>query len=335
MELELRQILFVAATDQLSNQIYDILRKLCAEVRTRGFSVDLIMDRVDKIDRAELLEKIEQEIYGTCIVIIDLTNCDPFNIFCYGIARDFKKQIIMIGQNTGNIITNLKFISDVIEYRRDTLDSFKETIFGKIADKIEIVRVVEANNTLEKQNSYIYDIKCFSSRAEVELENHFKRARSAIDILTTNLDFLFEKYSGGKRTYFDEIMTALENHEMLKVRILTLDPESDFSAKRGQQLGKDAFDFREEMRQSLKKVKKRATKYPIRRFEVRIYNEFPNQITYRIDTTIIHSVVGQPFKSRHYLAFELDTDCKGVRDSFITHFETVWSRWIKPDTKGI
>ena len=81
-------------------------------------------------------------------------------------------------------------------------------------------------------------VECFSNRRDIHLERYYHDARARIDILTTNLSYLHEEYGGSSNSYFDEIRNALDREgSRVKVRILTLDPESDFAAKRGRQLG--------------------------------------------------------------------------------------------------
>jgi hypothetical protein len=74
----------------------------------------------------------------------------------------------------------------------------------------------------------------------------------------------------------------------------------------------------------LAETKKVASSYASDRFEVRTYDDFPNQITFRIDQYIFNCVVAQPTQSRNHLTFKLDRQQMGVDNSFITHFQKVW-----------
>jgi len=162
------------------------------------------------------------------------------------------------------------------------------------------------------------------------LEKYFRDAQSRVDILTTNLSFLFEEYDrvgSTGNTYFDDLRSALDRTDSkLKIRVLTLDPESDFAAKRGKQLGFSSEVFRNMLRKALAATKKIAASYSSDRFEVRTYEDFPNQITYRIDNWIFNCVVAQPTQSRNHLTFKLDRLNQGVDNSFITHFQNVWGK---------
>jgi hypothetical protein len=65
------------------------------------------------------------------------------------------------------------------------------------------------------------------------------------------------------------------------------------------------------LRTSLSDTMKIAAFYPSDRFEVRTYEDFPNQITFRIDNWIFNCVVAQP------------TQSLGVDNSFMNHFQNV------------
>lgn len=64
----------------------------------------------------------------------------------------------------------------------------------------------------------------------------------------------------------------------------------------------------------------------LNRFQLRLYDELPTQMMFRIDDTVIIPVVSANFRARLNIHFMLRSDQGGVFESFIMHFETLWGR---------
>lgn len=309
-----------------SEPVWDILQRIALD----DISKQLNIYRVDmtKVLEDDLDKQIENENRKADVILADITEQNPNVLIEVGFALAQKKPLLIITQDRRWISAHLK--GRIIEtYNFDDPDSLqflKTVLRTRIKDKLEVVEARQTNHMSDIK----YQVDCYAHRAMVGLENHFKNAEKRIDILTTNLAFLFEEYSENGRCYFDEIERALNKEaSKTKVRILTLDPESDFAAKRGRQLGFAPAVFRDNLRDALKKTMDRAAKYGTR-VEVRIYDDFPTQITYRIDNHIINCLVAQPTASRNHLTFSLDRRQSGVDNSFITHFQNIWGHANSP-----
>jgi nucleoside 2-deoxyribosyltransferase len=313
-----------------SERVWDALRRM--ELQDTAKSIRL--NRVDtrNVQADNLADHIERSIADADVVIADLTEINPNVHIEIGFLLALRRPLLFITQDRKWITTHLQG-RIIDEYNSDDDDSLQRltgTMFFRVRDKLDVIKAQQESARIRLSTQVTYHVECFSHRDAVGLQNYLRDARSRVDIITTNLAFLFEEYGqtgGAGRTYFDELRTALEREgSKLKVRILTLDPESDFAAKRGRQLGFSAEIFRNMLRHSLSDTKKIAASYPYDRFEVRTYEDFPNQITFRIDNWIFNCVVAQPTQSRNHLTFKLDRQNQGVDTSFVSHFQSVWGK---------
>jgi nucleoside 2-deoxyribosyltransferase len=311
-----------------SDRVWDALHRIEQQDTTKSIQICRVDTR--NIQADSLSEHIEQNIAQADVVIADLTDINPNVHIEIGFLLAIRKPLLFITQDLKWVTTHLqgRIIDEYDANDDSSLAQLSSTMYFRIRDKLELIKAQEESLRARLSTQETYQVECHSHRAAVGLENYFKNARNRVDILTTNLSFLFEEYdSKSERSYFDELKAALEKDgSRLKVRILTLDPESDFAAKRGKQLGFSSAVFRDMLRQALSETKKIAVSYPSYRFEVRTYEDFPNQITYRVDNWIFNCLVAQPTQSRNHLTFKLDRQNQGVDNSFINHFQSVWGK---------
>lgn len=312
-----------------SERVWNTLDRINVE----DTSKEINLYRVDmtKIKEEDLDKQIEAINREALIVLADLTGSNPNVHIEIGFALALRKPLLLITQHRKFIPTHLrgKIIDEYDPNNADSLESLKVVMRSRIKDKLEVIEAQAAAQGANQRMELKFNVECYCKRSEVKLEEYFRYARQRIDILTTNLAFLFEEYSEEPRRYFDDIEDALKQNPKTKVRILTLDPESDFAAKRGKQLGYSPLVFRDQLRNALKETREIASKYGSDRFEVRTYDDFPNQITYRIDDNILNCLVAQPTQSRNHLTFKLNRKQAGVENSFIAHFQNIWGDVIK------
>jgi len=312
-------------TREWSEQVWQALSR----VQQVDTSKTISLHRVDTESVAAdgLAEHIESNIKGADIVLADLTEANPNVHIEVGFALALKKPLLLVTQDRKWVTTHLqgRIVEEYSCKGADGLGRLTSTMLFRIKDKMEMLRAKNDEAIARASSAIEYSVECYSHRASVGLERYFREARHRIDILTTNLSFLFEPYADAPLTYFDELSAALDRVDSkTKVRILTLDPESDFAAKRGIQIGFAPAVFRDQLRAALAATKQVGAKYSSDRFEVRTYGDFPNQITYRIDDHIFNCVVAQPTQSRKHLTFKLTRHQSGVDNSFINHFLNVW-----------
>lgn len=306
-----------------TDQVWNTLEGIASRDSKKNINVT----RVDLSTPADewLATHIENINRKARVIIADISNSNANVMIEVGLALAQETPLLLITQDMEHVPAHLR--GRIIEvYNPDDSDSLKklqQNLYLRLKEILSFLQMKLESNILLTN----YDVECFASRSDVHLEKYFNKAKYRIDILTTNLSFLHEEYDDSAKTYFDEICKALDNTDSkTKLRILTLDPESDFAAKRGRQLGYAPRVFRDTLRSALAATREVAKRYETVRFEVRAYDDFPNQITYRIDDEVFHCVVAQPTQSRRHLTFKLHREQTGVGTSFTEHFQYIWSR---------
>jgi nucleoside 2-deoxyribosyltransferase len=313
-----------------SESVWSALHRIEQQDTTKSIQIQRVDTR--NVHADHLADHIEENIENADVVIADLTEANPNVHIEIGFLLALRRPLLFITQDRKWVTTHLqgRVIDEYNASDQDSLQRLTGTMFFRLSDKLEVVKAQAESLRARMSNQVSYNVECFSHRDAAGLQNYFRDARTRVDILTTNLASLFEEYDRtgvSTKTYFDELRAALErDRSKLKVRALTLDPESDFAAKRGKQLGFSSEVFRNMLRKSLAETRKIATSYGSDRFEVRTYEDFPNQITFRIDNWIFNCVVAQPTQSRNLLTFKLDRQNAGVDNSFMNHFQNVWGK---------
>lgn len=164
-----------------------------------------------------------------------------------------------------------------------------------------------------------FNVECMENRAEANLNTSILDANERIKIIQTNMSTVV-------KDYIDDLERAIIDSEgrsgNFEVSLLTLDPESYFSAMRAKQLGVDVHGFRKEMRDALEVLRERLGKYPC--VSIRIYDDFPTQVCFIIDDIIYNCTVTKHQQSRYNCVFKLDSRQPALFKSFVQHFTSVW-----------
>lgn len=168
----------------------------------------------------------------------------------------------------------------------------------------------------------------YPKRDSINLVEMISNATNQVDILTTNSSyFLFDKLKGNKNPFHE----ALSNGA--SVRIVTMDPESVIAEYRAKQLMKeqDIPGYRKELRDGIIELFQYFRNYE--QFHLHIYNDLPLQITFRIDDTIITSVVTRGERARKRLQIQFSLYDEGVTESFVSHFQSMFE--TSKDVSGL
>jgi hypothetical protein len=170
-----------------------------------------------------------------------------------------------------------------------------------------------------------YKVTAYSEREICKLERLISLAKKRVDILVTNLDWLVNQGPF-------ELENTQQEHPFRKaisngaeIRIVAMDPEAIIAEYRAKQLGKgaDVPGYREILRESIKKVYNAFRKDS--KFNLRIYNELPLQITFIIDDIVITGIIVRGRKSRELIHIEFHKGSEGVVESFLNHFESLFN----------
>ncbi len=167
--------------------------------------------------------------------------------------------------------------------------------------------------------------KVFSNRVGANLPQEIINANDTIDLITTNLSYYTDlenfsvKIDGEKHYAFDPPILS----KGVRVRILTLNPESVIAEYRAKQLGKE-----HEVNVYRDQLRKAATSFYHRYFDmenvdIKIYDDLPSQISLIIDGKIITGFVSRGQQSRFNIHVEFNSECKGAHETFEKHFSEV------------
>jgi nucleoside 2-deoxyribosyltransferase len=303
-----------------SPSVYRAIEDVMASVQVNVFKVD-----TTRRTSLKLAKDVENQVRSADIVIADLTSQNPNVHIEIGLAIAQDKELLICTQASSDICAHLR---DYLfaEYAPDApgLHELSRTLRLRIQECLDRMRLEKDKATLLLQLKPEYTVKCFKDRSVAKLHDAFAAARHRIDVLTTNLSWLFKQIDETERTSWDHITTAVEARESLQLRILTLNPESEIAAARGRQMGFSPGNFRAQLRDALNHAKALETRTRGNRVEIRTYDQLPTQITFRIDDEVYTCIVGQPMQSRHYPVLQFHIANLGVKEAFLSHFLAVW-----------
>lgn len=200
-----------------------------------------------------------------------------------------------------------------VHYDSDTPEAIPERLAAHLP---EIVRQVEAGRR-------VFDL--YDSRTTELVSRMMRQSRTRIQILQTNLETV-------NTNHLEDLRKALERG--VEVQILTLDPQSRYVNERAIQLGYQHHTvkvYRSSLQNSIDNVATLLA--PKQGFRMRLYNDFPNQITYLFDNQILACPISRTGRSRENCCFVLPNGRSGgARHTFVEHFEQLWEN-ADQDTK--
>lgn len=182
---------------------------------------------------------------------------------------------------------------------------------------------VDAINDVERERRVFaaeYPVMCYSDREAAEIDIALAKARREINILQTNLETVGDNYT---TSIEKAIERARAGSCAIRVRILTLDPDSYFTAFRAKQLTIGVAEYRRKLHANIESVLRVLGKYS--EVEVRVYDDFPTQIVFMADDDVFDCTVARGFKSRELCSFKVDLKNLGVERSFLFHFRSLWT----------
>lgn len=292
-----------------NNKVYEALRKL-GTIRP-DYPIKVYRADVEKYAKALIHAHVVDCINKSDFCVCDFTGQNPNVLYETGIARGLCLPIVIISQDREDIPTDLKPFITVI-YKMDELDNLAEDI-ERHFDMI-VAGVGESKALKYSRVTY------FGNREDSQIRDRIRQVTDSFDILQTNLATL-------QTDYLSDIIETMKKNPRLKLRILTLNPQSIFVNFRGQQLGygENIALYRGELDAVL-----RGVHFSLRQFgervQIRIYDDFPTQIVYYFDNEALVCVVSATGRSRENCAFLLNDKMPGVKKSFVDHFEYLWDK---------
>lgn len=278
---------------------------------TEGTSIQLIRaDLTPPLSLASLEEHLRKQIEESDFVVAEISQLNPNVLFEMGYAIGLDRPVIIMAQEHAKVPADFRGRL-YFEYKAAELDLVPQMLHSYLRSAVDSMLV------RHYQTKYLCTV--FENRNVSDLVPTLMEARERMQILTTNLSYVVS-------SDIPEIIKGrLEKCPNLTVRILTLEPESDFCAERAKQLGISIRVFRDELRQSIEKMDSVLSPFGDR-IGIATYDEFPTQIFFRIDENLYTNVVSANQRARNNILFRLNARNAGVANTFLNHFDTVWGR---------
>ena len=254
---------------------------------------------LDKYLDDSIMKNIDDADY----VVVDWTTGNPNVLNEAGYARGRGKHGIHISGD-GSLPSDKAGIIYAL-YEPENPQSLAKSLPDLIS---ELVKRIEAGPR-------VFDY--YDSRSTMLIDKMMDEAETEICILQTNLETV-------NANHVVALIAALRRN--VKVRILTLDPQSRYVNERALQLGYTNATikvYRNGLQTSIDNLAARLASQ--KGWRIKLYNDFPTQLTYIMDNRILVSIVSRTGRSRDNCVFVLPSSrLKGPRHTFIEHFDQLW-----------
>lgn len=276
---------------------------------------DIVLSRADMRDTTspDLKDQVFGMIAKCDFAIADLST-ENHNVFLeIGYATALDKPVILLFTDNRQIPSDLAS-RYMCKYDSASLDMLPIKIAPFLRGANEQI--------IASQRTLIFPVEGYARRNLIDLKRIIADAKRDVRLLTTNLEYFVGR---GGDNLMRVLARTLDAKPELEVRILTLDPDSNFTNDRALQLGRPKSTYRELLRRSLESASQILNGFPDR-CQIQTYDEFPTQVTLIVDEKIISSVISRNMTGRQTCNFLLNRNNFGAEQSFVSHFEAVWSK---------
>jgi Pentapeptide repeats (8 copies) len=301
-----------SSDDSLDNNcVYDALQKL--ENIDSSFPIEIFREDNHLVKRENLDSHLSYYFDKAHFCIADVTSKDASVFYKIGYARAKGLNVIIISQDKEDVPSGLDEDSLIVLYKSTDISVLPD----EIRNHFDFVKEEVVNN-IKKEENRLEQIPYLSKRNDQLIRQKILSTKAHMDILQTNLSVL-------QHDFIDDLVKAMEQEEGLRLRILTLDPQSVFVNYRAKQLDEtEVRAFRTELQGALDAVYFRLRGFGSR-VKIKTYDDFPSQIAFFFDQEILACVVSATGRSRDNCAFLLSSNLPGAKRSFTDHFSHLWS----------
>ncbi|MCP3963425.1 MAG: hypothetical protein GY719_36780 [bacterium] len=309
-----------------SRHFYQWVKEVCdgSDGQFEAFRAD---DAQDKAQGPILQHRIDSYIKGTDICVADLMVSRNENALLeVGAAYALQIPVIPVSNEKlpadigGILYVNLKpdsFDKDEVK------EEFQEDLAG---------RLQEATWQLEHVLAQHFIAYGHANRKDVDFYSLVSRVEARIWVLTTNVDFFVNQKlkllptSKGK-SILQMVAAMLDEKPVdFNIRVLTLDPDSNYTNDRALALHEDRREFREGLRQDLDMLVQFVNSPDCTRsVQVKIYEALPLQMTLFFDNHLISSIVTEGRSSRECVTYQHSIAVPGAVESYERHFIRLWN----------
>lgn len=259
----------------------------------------------------QLRQSIQDNIIGSDFLIAVLTDFNPNVMLEVGFAQSQKKIIVYVlyKDQFDKMPANLANLKRLQLYL--TPEALKCHLYTRIQEVVDDIKLQHE----EIRESGGFFLEYYSDRDSIGLIQKFRNARNKIQILTTNLTTV-------SANYIDSIIDSVNENPQIEVQILTSDPVNAFIDPRAAQLLEDKRGYRMELQGSLESISAKLKRN--KNCEVKTYKDFPVQLWHRIDDRIYIGQSSLDRRTRHNCAFGINVETKGVKETYLDHFDLLW-----------
>ena len=279
-----------------------------------------------------LQDRIDAYIKKSDIGVADCTSTSdkPINsnvLLEVGAALALQIPVVIIANQAlpSNIRGNIYLELDP----KDLVDNDKKRFFEQMLQ----IRIEEAINQIGHARTENFVAHGYPDREGIDFNLLIRRTERRIYVLTTNLGYVVGKKPAIQSAKNEKnILNALieevpkKKKDSFETRILALDPDSNYTNERADSLGRSRREFREEVRKNLDTLTKQLEN--VRGVEIKVYDEYPLQMTFFFDDIIVNSAVAASRSSRYCVTYIHNLTYRSVRDTFEKHFDELWGRSI-------
>ena len=285
----------------------DVYKKSLLRLKAHIPNLNIRLLRLDKeaFLRPNIGSKVENNIETSHIYLADISAYQEvmpnINMFYeIGLARGRSIPRILIGEEGSHHYLPSNMDMDgvsVVEYDRNTDVNFEQ--FSKnLSETINSIFQDQLISRLLGDHSVV----CFKSRERVGLPRLIEGAKSYIGIITTNLQYI-------QLHLMDSLRIAIDNNKdnpEFTIDLITMDPESEVTNGRAEQLSRSLRRFRQDLRDSLDKIVEIYGDHP--KVQIFTYRTLPTQVTYIIDNVVVTGVVSLGQQSRRGIHFMIENE---------------------------
>lgn len=290
--------------DKVIKIVTDILAAQTVTLDSTSYTFELNTAREKVLDKY-LDDNIMRNIDQADFVVTDWTTMNPNVLIEAGYAKGRSKYGLHLSADDALPSDRAGII--YIPYDPDVPEALEKRIPSLLP---QLVRLVDSSPR-------VFDY--YDERSTELVGRMIRGAKKEICILQTNLETI-------NAYHIDDLRDALLRDA--EVRILTLDPQSRYVNERALQLGYETSTikiYRTGLQTCIDNTA--AQLGPAEGFRMRLYNDFPNQLTYRFDDQILASVISRTGRSRKNCAFLLPTSrLPGPKHTFVEHFDQLWDQ---------
>jgi hypothetical protein len=321
-----------------ANTLYDWIKATCDS--TNGdFEVIRADDTIGNVPYPRLQDRIDSFIKVSDICIADLTtskspheNRNENVLLEVGAAYALQKPVIPITNPSStlptDIIGNIYIDLDPESLsNQENIQRMKEAFCTKLRRSLH-----DSRQFLRRHNPSQFMVYGYDKRSNIDFHSWVRRSVKRIYVLTTNLDFLVHQpFTIDKE---EKEMTILEMIRIeigkkpkdFELRVLTLDPDSNFTNDRAKALDLDRRAFREDLRAHLSTVQDFIiSEACVRTARLGVYDACPLQMTFFFDDFVISSVVADGKPSRECVAYLHNLAVGGANETYEPHFQKMWN----------